>query len=965
MARQSGSLVNLDAKERETAALLDRKVAACRVFLAIDDIFTAIWPFAATIAFFFAASWMGVWAAAPDWLRLLLLACFGLATAYALWRIIKGPLWPTRQEARLRLDQPFEDRPIAAFDEIIAVGAEKDDPEKLWAAHKRRVIERARDVKATLPAFSVRGSDPFGIRLFAALALVVALIFGQGGSWRDAAAPLTTAPPTPVILPSMEAWATPPRYTGAVPIYLSEAPARISHYKTPEGTVLSIRIFDTVRAPTLRVEPADAVGPVPPEDVDGEPIPAEIRPASTEHDGAYLADLVLLKSARISLALPGVSGQALDLDFNVTADRPPEMALETAPERSGEGEMAFTFRGADDYGITRAWAALSLDEEKTRRGSEGPVSATPAEPYIFDMPTPTTRLREIDQALEAEPLDPTQAAIRKAELLGAPVTAAHNFNGHAWVTLPVKMVLHAEDAKGQTAQTEPIRFLLPGRLFSEPMAKALIEQRASVSWNIKMGPRAHRFLAALTRYPDDYFNKTTDYLTVKFAIERLARALTDAALDQQKEDVMAALYAAAVKLEDAGLENALARLQRAQRRLREALENGAADEEIAALMAALRAAIDDYLQALSELAERNPERAEQMMRELGENSQTLGGAQLEEMLKQLEEAARGGQREQAEEMLSMLSDLLQNLLPGGQTAQDGTIPGQRQQGGGEGERSLGALRDIIEQEQRQAEDSYEANRRRDAQNRGRQGPRQGQGQGQGQSGQGSEQQAGDGANPNDGRALDSESLRQRQEALRRRLGELRRSFGDQLADGLNQPGLSAESRERLAQSREQTLRSFDQAEESMRRAEDALSQDEPGAATDDQMAAIDELRDAWRNSREGLMYQDQIARGENPEQQPDPQANGRRMSRDPFGREQAGIEELGRGDAQRSGAQNRSPDDGSLRDGSLPDGFLPGGLHATPRERARRILENLTRRLGQRTRPPEERDYLQRLLDRF
>ena len=153
-----------------------------------------------------------------------------------------------------------------------------------------------------------------------------------------------------------------------------------------------------------------------------------------------------------------------------------------------------------------------------------------------------------------------------------------------------------------------------------------------------------------------------------------------------------------------------------------------------------------------------------------------------------------------------------------------------------------------------------------------------------------------------------------QEALRRQLGELMRQFGEMVGE---------------------IPRPFGRAEGAMRRSTGALRADRPGAAVGPQTEALDQLQEAARQATEQLMQQ--FGRGQG-------QAMGRAPGmpfgqRDPFGRSMDGNQGFQNGDVE-----------------------IPSESDV---QRARRILEELRRRAGERDRPALERDYIDRLLKQF
>ena len=151
-----------------------------------------------------------------------------------------------------------------------------------------------------------------------------------------------------------------------------------------------------------------------------------------------------------------------------------------------------------------------------------------------------------------------------------------------------------------------------------------------------------------------------------------------------------------------------------------------------------------------------------------------------------------------------------------------------------------------------------------------------------------------------------------QEALRQGLGEVMRSFGDMTG---NIPG------------------SLGKAERAMKDAVGALDNGDPGAANQAQAEAMNQLMESQQQmlkalaerfgSRPGAAPRDQLL-----SQQPDP--------------------------GQRSQEGTGMIDTGDVK---LPE--------AADLQRARQILDELRRRSSEQFRPKVERDYLQRLLDRF
>lgn len=260
---------------------------------------------------------------------------------------------------------------------------------------------------------------------------------------------------------------------------------------------------------------------------------------------------------------------------------------------------------------------------------------------------------------------------------------------------------------------------------------------------------------------------------------------------------------------------------------------------------------------------------------------------------------------------------------------------QGQQGhGGQspGEQAMEGLAETLREQQglsdqafRDLQEQFDPNAQT-GESQGNEGRNGGQGQGQqhegqpGQQGQGGNQgQQGQAQNGQQGgEGADQGSIADRQQALR---DELRRQQG-------NLPGAGTPEGEDARDA-------LDRAGRAMDNAEDALRQNDLAEAIDNQGQAMEALREGMRALGEMMQQQQQAGQPGQGMQDSDRRAN----SRDPLGRE-----------AGNSGTQG---DDSPL------------ALNDDAYGRARELLDEIRRRSGEADRPEIERDYLNRLLDRF
>jgi uncharacterized protein (TIGR02302 family) len=246
---------------------------------------------------------------------------------------------------------------------------------------------------------------------------------------------------------------------------------------------------------------------------------------------------------------------------------------------------------------------------------------------------------------------------------------------------------------------------LPERLFTKPLARALIEQRRILALDANQNSQVFAALDALMIAPELFTPETGHYLGLYSVARQLEAARTDAAL----RDVVASIWALAVTIEDGNISDVDKALRAAQEALKQALERGASDEEIKKLTDNLRAALDNFLRQLVEQMQKNPQ---QLARPLDPNTKMLSQQDLKSMLDRLERLSRAGDKDAAKQLLEQLQQMLENL----QMAQPG------QSGDSEMEQALNELGDMIRKQQQLRDKTFKQGQdsRRDRM-RGKQG----------------------------------------------------------------------------------------------------------------------------------------------------------------------------------------------------------------------------------------------------
>lgn len=832
----------------------------------------AFWPLWAVLMLAMALVMLGVQDFISPRAAMGVAAVFGIA---ALWALIYGARlfrWPLAAEAVERLDNTLPGHPITQLNDTQVVGAQDAASKVVWAAHLAQMAARVRGAKPAPADLRVASKDPYALRYVAVLALLVALLFGSVSKVSTVGDIATGQGGTALTSgPSWEGWIEPPAYTGKPSLYLNDLPA--GDISVPKGARITVRLYGEVGALTLQ------------ETVSG-------ADAAPRDPAAISQELIVTQNG--ALRIEGTGGA--EWVIAILPDTPPLVRLDGDLTREAQGVMRQPFAASDDYGVVRGAAEFRLDMTAMPRRYGQIVDPEPRASIILDLPLPITG----DRSDFSEEL-------------------VDNLSEHPWVGLPVTLTLTAEDALGQSGQSEPMQMELPGRRFFAPLARAVIEQRRDLLWSRANGARVSQVLRAVTHRPEGFVRNNGAYLMLRVALTRLEAAVAFDMTTEVQDEIAAALWEIALVFEDGSLADAKERLHRAQERLAEAMKNGASKDEIAELMQELRDATKDYMRQLAEQQRQNGGDNQQQA-ESGERME-ISQAELQALMDRIQELMEEGRMEEAAELMQRMNEMMENM----QMAEGGE--------GGEkspGEQSMEDLKDTLRNQQGLSDQAFRdlqeqfnpnANRGESGQNRGEAG---GQGEGRSHTGQGDQGQGesgGESGQQGGGQTgQGQEGLADRQQALR---DELQRQ-----KDGLPGGGTPEGDAARDA---------LERAERAMDGAEDALRGDRLAEALDNQAEAMEALREGMRNLSEAIAKNEQ--QEQSPGQQGEAQGRDNANARDPLGRENNGRGKTG-----------------------TDDDLLQGD---DVYRRARELLDEIRRRSGDKNRPDLELDYLDRLLDRF
>lgn len=597
------------------------QIALSWLALAWERLWPRFWT-AVAVAFLFAALVLfDVLPLLPGWLHVAVLAVLGLAFCFALVHSIRRLRLPGARLARLarrRLERTsgLAHRPLTTTGDRLAVGSGDAFSEAVWRRHRERARAALEHLRVGPPRPRVARRDPFALRGLA----VILLALGLTAGWNDPADRFARA-----FLPdfesgvaapvTVEAWFTPPDYTGRQPRTITLAhdgkpivvPARsklLLQFRGGKG-----RPAMTLGRQRLGLEALDRAG------WQGEML--------LEESG----DLVVRQRAR----------NAVQWKIAVTPDLPPTIAWAEDPEVTRRQNIRLEYKAEDDHGVSKVRVYIA-------------------------------RAGEVDVvAIEA----PVGGGKKVAGRLYKDLTP------HRWAGLDVSMLFETEDDLGQRGRSEFKDMTLPERIFRHPLARALVAQRKILTLQPEKLDQVVAVLGHIADQRSEFNNDPVVYLALRAAQSRLILGSRHGGRDDTSIErsrtaairaVQSILWQTALRIDKGETAVSERELARIHDKLMELLSRrDIKDEELRRLLEELRRSMMEYMDALRREMQRNPERFGRQMPV--DPNRRLTERDVKRMLESMRDMLRSGDKQTLRRMLSQLREMMQNLRTGQQGRQ--------------------------------------------------------------------------------------------------------------------------------------------------------------------------------------------------------------------------------------------------------------------------------------------------------
>ncbi len=620
---------------------LAAKRALAMAALWFEQLWPAAWPALGVVAAYLAAALLDLPAWLPPWPRLLLPLVVLAVAGWLLWRGLRQIERPgeAAAERRLERDSGLRHRPLSALQDRPA--AETPEAAAVWQVHQARLLRQVKRLRVGRPRPGLAQRDRWALRGLAVVGLAAAWVIagadGPARLWAAVYPGLPSGPAGPGTV--VQAWATPPAYTGLPPVFLQPGAEAAS---APAGSHLTVSVTGGRGSPDLTL--------------------GNDKTAFHALDAAsWQAERDLTASGALSVRR---GGQVLaQWTLHVTPDGAPEIefAEPPGPVADGNGPVTRTrmaWQAKDDYGVVGVQAELRLKDRPD------------APPFVLSAP------------LGGSPKQPHGAFVQ-------------DLTPNPWAGLPVVARLAAKDAAGQTGRSAEAAFVLPERAFRHPVAQAVIAVRKQLSRAPDDRRTAREALGIIEGHPDLFDNSFSVLLNLHAMSALLSRGHGQEAVDEAQER----MWTLALALEEGAAERTAKALEAARQAMRDAMEdakqNPADAEKQAELdkrIQELREAIQKRLDALAEQARREGD-----LRPFDPQVPQMDARELDRKAQEMRDAAREGRMDDAQKQMAELEKLLeqlQNARPETGEEREKRNAEKREQG----KQQAGAVQDLVQRE---------------------------------------------------------------------------------------------------------------------------------------------------------------------------------------------------------------------------------------------------------------------------
>jgi uncharacterized protein (TIGR02302 family) len=629
--------------------LLENKLRWTKIAMALESLWLKLWAPIIVVSLFLIFTLFHVWPLLSPLMHRLALAIFALAFIASFYPLL-SLRFPKESQALKRLDKnsTLPHQPAQAFKDKLEPSLSSQSHEQthaIWLQFKNRLVEKIKGLKVRPPQPETYKQDPYALRMV--LMLLVAIgVFFQSGKIKSLLAGAVTLPPL-INTANMriDAWVTPPSYTGKAPILIADgsknATTTANNKKkkpvlVPQNSTLTIRI-NGGEAEKVEVESKNKTQKTKDKTLAANQKAKPVKTSDPKSTNKRTKEfhLKVTENGPVKLTIDTIPLK--DWRFEIIPDSPPIIGLIEAPSAAASKTLKLKYRVVDDYGVISARAHIKGIYNENKKKSD-----------LVNLNDENRPLGgPIDYALN----------ISKQKTKSSEDTTFKDLTDHPWAGLPIKLHLSASDEGENTSNSPEINIVLPEYEFTKPLAKRIIGLRKQLILEPVKSPLVSDLLFTLLNDKAPFEKDFTLYLGIRMAASRLDSAKNRT----EKEDLAKLLYQLARHAEDGDLSAAERELRTAQEELRKALQENASAEDIQKAIDKLKKALEKYMKALAKQQQNQNQNAQNQQ---NSSQQNMSQKDFEQMLKTIEELTKSGAKDLAKKMLNQLQNMLENLQAG-------------------------------------------------------------------------------------------------------------------------------------------------------------------------------------------------------------------------------------------------------------------------------------------------------------
>lgn len=314
--------------------------------------------------------------------------------------------------------------------------------------------------------------------------------------------------------------------------------------------------------------------------------------------------------------------------LTILPDDPPRISFTEEPEITARKTVRLAFDASDDYGVETVFVRITPSPAASASapgGGNAPVDVVLARPGVKAM-----------------------RSAGYADLTALP-----------WAGFSVALQLVAVDGAGHQNFSAIKTMMLPARVFHNPFARTLIEERQKLSGAPDASARdeAANVMAGIARQQGIYRGDTVVLVALRAAAVRLVLGADQETIAAVR-DVM---WKTALRLEEGAIGLARSDLAAAERDLSAAIARQTRKEELSPYFLRMKQAMDAYFAVLEAEKAKQPPSLQEMNWPLATDKEVLAPEDLQNRLDEIGPLLDSGLCEKALERLGALQALIENL----------------------------------------------------------------------------------------------------------------------------------------------------------------------------------------------------------------------------------------------------------------------------------------------------------------